>query len=73
MDMSLTNMEEDDTVLYYSLASGYWITKMPYMGDLDFYHMNDWPASKRRRYNDFYRECVRRQLYLNGGDRIAGE
>ena len=68
--MGLTVPEEDDIALFYSMASGFWITKMPYMGDLDFYHMNDWPASKRRRYNDFYRECVRRQLYLNGPDKI---
>jgi hypothetical protein len=69
-EMGLTIPEEDDIVLYYSMASGFWITKMPYMGDLDFYHMNDWPESKRRRYNDFYRECVRRQLYLNGPHKI---
>ncbi|MCH7706943.1 MAG: sulfotransferase [Myxococcales bacterium] len=68
--MGLTVPEEDDIALFYSMASGFWITKMPYMGDLDFYHMNDWPASKRRRYNDFYREVVRRQLYLNGPDKI---
>ncbi len=64
--MGLAMAEEDDIVFYYSMASGFWITKMPYMGDLDFYHMNDWPERKRCRYNDFYRECVRRQLYLNG-------
>jgi len=68
--MGLMVPEEDDISLYYSMASGYWITKMPYMGDLDFYHMNEWPESKRRRYNDFSRECVRRQLYLNGPDKI---
>ncbi len=68
--MGLTQAEEDDIVLYWSMAAGFWITKMPYMGDLDFYAMNDWPAKKRRRYNDFYRECVRRQLYLNGSDKI---
>jgi hypothetical protein len=67
--MGLTIPEEDDIVLYYSMAAGFWITKMPYMGDLDFYHMNDWPERKRRRINDFYRECIRRQLYLNGPDR----
>ncbi len=65
-EMGLTVPEEDDISLYWSMASGFWITKMPYMGDLDFYYMNDWPEKKRRRYNDFYRECVRRQLYLNG-------
>jgi len=69
-EMGLTIPEEDDISLYYSMASGFWITKMPYMGDLDFYHMNDWPESKRRRTNDFYRECVRRQLYLNGPEKI---
>lgn len=69
-DMGLTEPEEDDIVLYWSMAAGFWITKMPYMGDLDFYAMNDWPAKKRRRYNDFYRECVRRQLYLNGPEKI---
>jgi hypothetical protein len=68
-EMGLTIPEEDDIVLFYSMASGFWITKMPYMGDLDFYHMNDWPEAKRRRYNDFYRECVRRQLYLNGPEK----
>jgi hypothetical protein len=68
-EMGLSIPEEDDISLYYSMASGFWITKMPYMGDLDFYHMNDWPESKRRRTNDFYRECVRRQLYLNGPDK----
>jgi hypothetical protein len=68
-EMGLTIPEEDDISLYYSMASGFWITKMPYMGDLDFYHMNDWPERRRRRYNDFYRACVRRQLYLNGSDK----
>ena len=68
--MGLTQPEEDDIVLYWSMAAGFWITKMPYMGDLDFYAMNEWSARKRRRYNDFYRECVRRELYLNGPNKI---
>jgi hypothetical protein len=67
--MGLTEPEEDDIVLYYSMAAGFWITKMPYMGDLDFYHMNDWPERKRRRYNEMYHECIRRQLYLNGPEK----
>ncbi len=69
-EMGLTEPEEDDIVLYWSMAAGFWITKMPYMGDLDFYYMNDWPERKRRRYNDFYRECIKRQLYLNGPEKI---
>ena len=69
-EMGLTMPEEDDITLYYSMASGFWITKMPYMGDLDFYHMNDWPERKRCAVNAFYRDVVRRQLYLNGPEKI---
>ncbi len=72
--MGLTEHEEDDMVLYYSCASGFWITKLPYMGDqpgdLDFYRVDEWPARKRRRLMRFYRDCLRRQLYLNGADKI---
>ena len=67
--MGLAVPEEDDISLYWSMASGFWITKMPYMGELDFYRMNEWPEAKRRRYNDMYRELVRRQLYLNGPEK----
>jgi hypothetical protein len=62
--------EEDDQVLYYSMASGFWITKMPYMGDLDFYYVDRWPERRKRRMMRFYADCIRRQLHLNGRDRI---
>jgi len=67
--MGLSEAEEDDIVLYYSMASGFWITKLPYMGDLDFYAVDRWPARKRARIMRFYRECVRRQLALKGPER----
>lgn len=59
--------EEDDFFLTWSLSSGFWIVMFPYMGELDFYHVDRWPAGKRRRLMTFYRECVRRQLALNDG------
>jgi hypothetical protein len=64
--MGLTIPEEDDIVNYYSMASGFWMTKMPYMADLDFYHVDDWPRHERERLFRFYGDCIRRQLYLNG-------
>jgi len=64
--MSLFEPEEDDGVLTYSCASGAWIVRLPYLGDLDFYHVDGLPERERRRLMDFYRECVRRQLLLNG-------
>ncbi len=68
--MSLTAPEEDDGVLTYSCASGSWIVRLPYLGELDFYHVDDRPERERRRLMRFYKECVRRQLYLNGAEKI---
>jgi hypothetical protein len=69
-EMGLTEPEEDDLVFYYSCATGFWITKMPYMGDLDFYYVDRWPARRRRRLLRFYRDCIRRQLYLDGEAKV---
>ncbi len=59
--------EEDDAFLTWSLCSGFWIVMFPFMGELDFYHVDQWPERKRRRVMGFYSECVRRQIALNGG------
>jgi hypothetical protein len=64
--MSLFEPEEDDGVLTHSCASGAWIVRLPYLGELDFYHVDSLPEKKRRRLMEFYAECVRRQLHLNG-------
>ena len=68
--MGLNLPEEDDISCFYSMASGFWMTKMPWMGELDFYYVDKWPAEKRRRLTVFYRELVRRQLCLNGGEKV---
>lgn len=67
---SLTASEEDDGVLEASCASGQWIVRLPYMGKLDFYYVDRWPERRRRRLMNFYKECVRRQLCLNGPGKI---
>ena len=36
------------------------------MGELDFYYVDQRPPAARQRLMNFYKECVRRQLYLNG-------
>lgn len=59
--------EEDEFLLTLSCASGFWIVQYPYADELDFYYVDErWPAAKRRRVMVFYRECLRRQLMLNG-------
>ena len=62
--------EEDDFVFTLSCASGFWIVFLPYMDKLDFYGVDEWPARRRRRLMRHYEECVRRQLYLNGADKV---
>lgn len=69
-DMGLNVPEEDDLVLYDSCASGFWMTRLPVLGDLDFFHTDRRPPGERRRLMGFYRDCVARQLYVNGADRI---
>jgi len=68
--MGLTKPEEDDFLFYWSCASGTWMLKLPAMGEIDFYHLDREPERKRRRVERFYADCIRRQLYLNGPDRI---
>lgn len=65
-DSGLFAPEEDDFLLAMSCCSGYWMVQFPYMGVLDFYHVDRWPDRKRKRVMAFYKECVRRQLCLNG-------
>jgi hypothetical protein len=65
----LFSPEEDDFVLTFSCASGMWIVFFPYLRELDFYYVDERPQRRRRRLMRFYRECVRRQLYLNGLDK----
>ena len=66
----LTAPEEDDFIHTFSCASGFWIVLLPYMGLLDFYYVDQRPARRRRRLLGFYKECVKRQLHLNGAHKI---
>jgi omega-hydroxy-beta-dihydromenaquinone-9 sulfotransferase len=67
--MGLFKPEEDDLFFYYSCASGFWMTKVPYLGKLDFYYVDRWPERRRRRLMRFYRHCIQRQLYLDGPEK----
>lgn len=66
-DTGFFEPEEDDFLLTLSLCSGYWMTLFPYVGQLDFYYVDQWSQRKRERMMAFYKECLRRQLVLNGG------
>ena len=68
--MGLAQPEEDDFLFYWSCAAGTWMLDVPAMGEIDFYHLDRAPLRRRRRVMRFYADCIRRQLYLNGPERI---
>jgi hypothetical protein len=69
-DMHKTGLfepEEDDFLLTCSLASGLWMVVVPYVEQFDVYYVDRYPDRRRRRLMQLYKECIRRQLALNGG------
>jgi hypothetical protein len=69
-DMSLWNSEEDQFVMRAAFVTQQWALDVPMMDIIDLFHVDQMSAKKRRRWMRHYRECVKRQLLLNGGDRI---
>ena len=71
--MSLTGPEEDEFLMAIPFSSSTVSMIFPDLRDTADYQAFDHgrlPIAKRRLVMRFYRECVRRQLYLNGSDRI---
>lgn len=69
-NMSLWNSEEDQFVMRAAFVTQQWALDVPMMDIIDLFHVDQMPARKRRRWMHHYRECVKRQLLLNGGSRI---
>ena len=67
--MSLWNAEEDCFAMSAAFVSQQWALDVPMMDKMDFFYLDKKPA-KRRRWMHHYRELVKRQLLLNGSDRI---
>jgi len=69
-NMSLWNSEEDQFVMRAAFVTQQWSMDIPMLDIIDIFHVDQMPLKKRRRWMHHYRECVKRQLLLNGGDRI---
>jgi hypothetical protein len=69
-NMSLWNAEEDQFVMQAAFVTQQWALDIPMMDKIDLYHVDRMSSKKRKRWMHHYRECVKRQLLLNGGDRI---
>jgi len=68
-DMSLWNPEEDQFVMNAAFVTQQWQLELPVMHEVDIFHIDKLPARRRRRWLRFYKECVKRQLVLSGGDK----
>jgi omega-hydroxy-beta-dihydromenaquinone-9 sulfotransferase len=69
-DMSLWNSEEDQFVMRGAFVTQQWSMDIPMMDVIDIFHVDQMPVRKRQRWMHHYRECIKRQLLLNGGDKI---
>ena len=68
-NMSLWQAEEDCFAMAGAFVSQQWALDIPMLHVVDFFHV-DGMARRRRRWLHHYRELVKRQLLLNGGDKI---
>lgn len=69
-DMSLWNSEEDQFVMRGAFVTQQWSMDIPMMDVIDIFHVDQMPTPKRQRWLHHYRECIKRQLLLHGGDKI---
>jgi hypothetical protein len=68
-NMSLWNSEEDQFVMRAAFVTQQWSLDVPMMDIIDLFHVDQMPTRKRRRWMHHYKECVKRQLLHNGGDK----
>ena len=68
-NMSLFNAEEDCFAMQAAFVSQQWSLEIPMMDVVDFFHLDKMPK-KSRRWMHHYRELVKRQLLLNGANKI---
>ena len=68
-NMGLWVPEEDDFVMNVTFFAAYWQLPAPLMDTNDMFYLDKKPAAQRRRVMNTFKECVRRQLYLNGGNK----
>ena len=69
-NMSLWNSEEDQFVMRAAFVTQQWSIDVPMMDVIDIFHVDQMSTIKRRRWMHHYRECIKRQLLLNGGNKI---
>ncbi len=67
--MSFWHAEEDQFSMRSAFVTQQWSTDMPIMDIMDMFHVDQMPE-KKQRWMKHYKEIVKRQLLLNGGEAI---
>lgn len=67
-NMSLWIPEEDDFVNNSTFFAAYWHLQAPLMDTMDVFYLDRQSPKRRKRVMNHWKECIRRQLYLNGGN-----
>jgi hypothetical protein len=63
--------EEDEFLMMLPFSSSVLCVMFPYVRQLQYlYYFDERPAAFRRKILRYYRGCVQRQIYLDGGDKI---
>jgi hypothetical protein len=69
-NLGINNPEEDELLLLMSFSSAWINAFFPYSDELtELAHFDERPPNVRKRLLEFYRSCIKRQLYFQGGDR----
>ena len=68
-NMSLWNSEEDCFAMTAAFVTQQWSLDIPMMDVIDIFHLDQMPA-RRKRWLHHYKELVKRQLLLNGSNKI---
>lgn len=67
--MSFWHAEEDQFAMRAAFVTQQWATDIPLMDTIDLFHLDQMPR-KQLRWMRYYRQIIKRQLLLNGGDKI---
>lgn len=67
-NMSLWNSEEDQFAMRSAFVTQQWSLDIPMMDLIDMFHLDQMP-NRKKRWMHHYKELVKRQLLLNGGNK----
>lgn len=61
--------EEDQFVMRGAFVSQQWAVEMPILHEVDIFHINDLTPKRKKKWMNHYKECLKRQLLFNGGNK----